>query len=58
MLVGRAILVNLIRSLMLFKVKFPEIDKIPLIGNTSAESVSAEKLLTLNPDIAINGNLV
>ena len=53
MLVGRAILVNLIRSLMLFKVKFPEIDKIPLIGNTSAE-----KLLTLNPDIAINGNLV
>ncbi|GKX50948.1 ABC transporter substrate-binding protein [Budvicia aquatica] len=38
-----------------YKEKFPEIDKIPLIGNTTAESVSAEKVLTLNPDVAIFG---
>lgn len=38
-----------------YKDKFPQIDKIPLIGNTSADSVSAEKVLTLNPDIAIFG---
>ncbi|WP_159564703.1 ABC transporter substrate-binding protein [Budvicia diplopodorum] len=38
-----------------YKKKFPEIDKIPLIGNTTAESVSAEKVLTLNPDVAIFG---
>jgi len=38
-----------------YKEKFPEIDNIPLIGNTTAESVSAEKVLTLNPDIAIFG---
>lgn len=36
-----------------YKAKFPEIDNIPLIGNTSADSVSSEKVLTLNPDIAI-----
>lgn len=38
-----------------YKAKFPQIDNIPLIGNTSADSVSAEKVLTLNPDIAIFG---
>ncbi|QBY43941.1 ABC transporter substrate-binding protein [Arsenophonus nasoniae] len=43
------------QSYAVYKAKFPEIDKIPLIGNTSAESVSAEKVLTLNPDIAIFG---
>lgn len=43
------------QSYAVYKNKFPEIDKIPLIGNTSAESVSAEKVLTLNPDIAILG---
>ncbi|WP_420809782.1 ABC transporter substrate-binding protein [Entomohabitans teleogrylli] len=39
----------------LYKAKFPQIDKIPLIGNTTADSVSPEKVLTLNPDIAIFG---
>ncbi|MGV7961949.1 ABC transporter substrate-binding protein [Photorhabdus tasmaniensis] len=43
------------QSYAVYKAKFPEIDKIPLIGNTSADSVSAEKVLTLNPDIAIFG---
>lgn len=43
------------QSYAVYKAKFPEIDKIPLIGNTSTESVSAEKVLTLNPDIAIFG---
>nr|WP_187649622.1 ABC transporter substrate-binding protein [Xenorhabdus indica] len=38
-----------------YKAKFPEIDNIPLIGNTSADSVSSEKVLTLNPDVAIFG---
>ncbi|WP_374446170.1 ABC transporter substrate-binding protein [Providencia sp.] len=38
-----------------YKAKFPAIDNIPLIGNTSADSVSSEKVLTLNPDIAIFG---
>lgn len=38
-----------------YHAKFPEIDNIPLIGNTTAESVSAEKVLTLHPDIAIFG---
>ncbi|WP_408068274.1 ABC transporter substrate-binding protein [Xenorhabdus doucetiae] len=38
-----------------YKAKFPEIDNIPLIGNTSADSVSAEKVLTLTPDVAIFG---
>lgn len=36
-----------------YKAKFPEIDRIPLIGKTNEESVSAEKVLTLKPDIAI-----
>lgn len=35
------------QSYAVYKAKFSEIDKIPLIGNTSAESVSAEKVLTL-----------
>ncbi|CCW29311.1 ABC transporter substrate-binding protein [Xenorhabdus nematophila] len=39
----------------IYKAKFPEIDDIPLIGNTSADSVSSEKVLTLNPDVAIFG---
>ncbi|QTL41279.1 ABC transporter substrate-binding protein [Xenorhabdus budapestensis] len=39
----------------IYKAKFPEIDNIPLIGNTSADSVSSEKVLTLNPDVAIFG---
>jgi len=38
-----------------YQAKFPEIDKIPLIGNTTADSVSPEKVLTLNPDVAIFG---
>ncbi|AKJ42676.1 ABC transporter substrate-binding protein [Pragia fontium] len=38
-----------------YKAKFPEIDKIPLIGNTTAESISPEKVLTLKPDVAIFG---
>ena len=38
-----------------YKAKFPAIDDIPLIGNTSADSVSSEKVLTLNPDVAIFG---
>lgn len=39
----------------IYQAKFPEIDKIPLIGNTTADSISAEKVLTLAPDIAIFG---
>ncbi|UNH26196.1 ABC transporter substrate-binding protein [Moellerella wisconsensis] len=38
-----------------YRDKFPEIDNIPLIGGTSADSVSSEKVLTLNPDVAIFG---
>lgn len=38
-----------------YKAKFPEIDDIPLIGNTTAESVSAEKVLALRPDVAVFG---
>ncbi|QIQ21174.1 ABC transporter substrate-binding protein [Zophobihabitans entericus] len=38
-----------------YREKFPEIDKIPLIGNTTEDSISAEKVLTLNPDIAVFG---
>ncbi|KIA78981.1 iron ABC transporter substrate-binding protein [Chromobacterium piscinae] len=36
-----------------YKKRFPEIDGIPLIGGTSENSVSAEKVLALKPDIAI-----
>jgi iron complex transport system substrate-binding protein len=38
-----------------YQSKFPQIDKIPLIGNTSADSISPEKVLTLNPQLAIFG---
>lgn len=38
-----------------YKAKFPQIDAIPLIGNTSADSISPEKVLTLNPQVAIFG---
>lgn len=38
-----------------YKEKFPQIDAIPLIGNTSADSISPEKVLTLNPQLAIFG---
>ncbi|KGA50963.1 periplasmic binding family protein [Yersinia ruckeri ATCC 29473] len=38
-----------------YKAKFPQVDNIPLIGNTTADSISPEKVLTLNPDIAIFG---
>ncbi len=38
-----------------YKEKFPQIDAIPLIGNTSADSISPEKVLTLNPQVAIFG---
>jgi iron complex transport system substrate-binding protein len=36
-----------------YREKFPQIDKIPLIGTTTADSISPEKVLTLRPDIAI-----
>ncbi|POZ62363.1 ABC transporter substrate-binding protein [Chromobacterium alticapitis] len=36
-----------------YQKRFPQIDRIPLIGNTSENSVSAEKVLALKPDIAI-----
>ena len=32
---------------------FPKIDQIPLIGKASEDSISAEKVLTLKPDLAI-----
>nr|WP_305790491.1 ABC transporter substrate-binding protein [Pantoea sp. 1.19] len=38
-----------------YRAKFPAIDAIPLIGNTTADSISPEKVLTLRPDIAIFG---
>jgi len=38
-----------------YKEKFPKIDDIPLIGNTTADSVSPEKVLTLHPDVAVFG---
>ncbi|BDH45174.1 iron ABC transporter substrate-binding protein [Salmonella enterica subsp. enterica serovar Choleraesuis] len=38
-----------------YKARFPQIDDIPLIGNTTADSISPEKVLTLQPDIAIFG---
>lgn len=34
---------------------FPSIDEVQTFGHTSAESVSIEKILTLNPDVAIFG---
>lgn len=38
-----------------YREKFPQIDNIPLIGSTTADSISPEKVLTLRPDIAIFG---
>ncbi|CAK9885396.1 MAG: Vitamin B12-binding protein [Candidatus Erwinia impunctatus] len=38
-----------------YRAKFPQIDAIPLIGNTTADSISPEKVLTLHPDVAIFG---
>ncbi|MFC3152750.1 iron ABC transporter substrate-binding protein [Litoribrevibacter euphylliae] len=38
-----------------FSRKFPEIDDIPQIGHTSADSFSVEQVLTLNADVAIFG---
>ncbi len=38
-----------------YKDKFPEVDNIPLIGNTTADSISPEKVLTLKPDVAVFG---
>ncbi|WP_236943624.1 ABC transporter substrate-binding protein [Jeongeupia sp. USM3] len=36
-----------------YRARFPEIDKIPLIGKTSEASVSGEKVVSLKPDIAV-----
>lgn len=41
------------QSYALYRERFPEIDKVPLIGKSSEASVSAEKILTLKPDVAI-----
>ncbi|UFH50469.1 ABC transporter substrate-binding protein [Pseudomonas sp. KNUC1026] len=38
-----------------FKAKFPQIDTIPTIGQTSEASVNPERVLDLHPDIAIFG---
>lgn len=38
-----------------FKAKYPQIDDIPKIGKTSEASVSPEKVMSLNPDLAIFG---
>lgn len=38
-----------------FKAIYPAIAKVPTIGTTSEASVSAEKVLALNPDVAIFG---
>lgn len=37
----------------LYREKFPAIDKIPLVGITSAASFSVEKALSVRPDVAI-----
>lgn len=44
-----------IQSYEVYKEKFPQIDDIPLIGSTTADSISNEKVIMLNPDIAIFG---
>lgn len=36
-----------------YRKHYPEIDAIPLIGATSEDTVSAEKILSLRPDVAI-----
>src|SRR5471032_893801 len=38
-----------------YRAKFPQVDNIPLIGTTTADSISPETVLTLRPDIAIFG---
>ncbi len=38
-----------------YQEKFPEIDDIALVGHTSADSFSVEKVLSLNADLAIFG---
>lgn len=38
-----------------YRAKFPQIDNIPLIGTTSADSISPENVLKLNPQLAIFG---
>ncbi len=38
-----------------FKAIYPDIGKVPTIGTTSEASVSPEKVLALNPDVAIFG---
>lgn len=43
------------QTYQVYQEKFPEIDRVPLIGNTTPESISPEKVLTLKPDIAILG---
>lgn len=43
------------QTYQVYQEKFPEIGRVPLIGNTTPESISPEKVLTLNPDIAILG---
>ncbi|MGL4859580.1 MAG: ABC transporter substrate-binding protein [Enterobacteriaceae bacterium] len=41
------------QSYDLYRAKFPQMDSIPLIGNTTADSTSAEQALKLNPDVAL-----
>jgi iron complex transport system substrate-binding protein len=36
-----------------FATKYPEVEKIPLIGQSSEQSVSAERILSLRPDLVI-----
>ncbi|WP_313655388.1 ABC transporter substrate-binding protein [Pantoea sp.] len=38
-----------------YRAKFPQIDNIPLIGTTSADTISPENVLKLNPQLAIFG---
>lgn len=38
-----------------YQKRFPEIDDIPMVGHTSADSFSVEQALTLNADLAIFG---
>ncbi|WP_261641856.1 ABC transporter substrate-binding protein [Erwinia mallotivora] len=38
-----------------WRARFPQIDQIPLIGQTSADSISPENVLTLQPQLAIFG---
>jgi iron complex transport system substrate-binding protein len=36
-----------------FAAKYPEVEKIPLIGQSSEQSVSAERILSLRPDLVV-----